>query len=128
MGSGATDGSVQERDEGGLQRTKEPERESGKRSLREMRELRNQLQDQRAALPRPGRNGAQRSRNAYLELHYGLTARELEVAVLLAQGRSNAAIAEALQISAHTARHHSQRILTKLGVHSRAEAGAKLRG
>jgi hypothetical protein len=28
----------------------------------------------------------------------------------------------------HTARHHTQRILSKLEVHSRGEAGAKLRG
>jgi DNA-binding CsgD family transcriptional regulator len=33
-----------------------------------------------------------------------------------------------LGISAHTARHHTQRVLAKLKVHSRAEAGAKLRG
>ena len=97
-------------------------------SLHEMHQLRNQLQDYRATLPHAGRNGPQRTRNAHLQLRYGLTAREVEVAVLLAQGRSNAGIAEALRISAHTARHHTQRILTKLGVHSRAEAGAKLRG
>jgi DNA-binding NarL/FixJ family response regulator len=96
-------------------------------SLDEMRELRNQLQNYRAALPHAVRNGAQRTRNGHLRLHYGLTARELEVAALLAQGRSNTAIAEALRISTHTARHHTQRILTKLDVHSRAEAGAKMR-
>ena len=33
-----------------------------------------------------------------------------------------------LGISPHTARHHTQRVLDKLGVHSRAAAGARLRG
>ena len=52
---------------------------------------------------------------------YGLTAREEEVARLLLSGRSNEAIAQILQISAHTARHHTQRVLEKTGAHSRAE-------
>ena len=59
---------------------------------------------------------------------YGFTGREVEVARLLAEGRRNTAIAATLGISPHTARHHTQRVLAKLGVHSRAEAGAKLRG
>ncbi len=66
--------------------------------------------------------------DARLSSHFGLTPREQEVAVLLAQGRSNQAIARELRISVHTARHHTQRILSKLEVHSRGEAGAKLRG
>jgi LuxR family maltose regulon positive regulatory protein len=97
-------------------------------SLHVMRELRNQLQQHRGGSTRASRNGGQHARNAYLQLQYGLTARELEVAVLLAEGRSNVLIAQALQISTHTARHHTQRVLTKLGVHSRSEAGAKIRG
>lgn len=44
-----------------------------------------------------------------------------------AQGKPNAAIAQELRISAHTARHHTQRVSAKLVVYSRAEAGAKLR-
>jgi DNA-binding NarL/FixJ family response regulator len=93
-------------------------------SLREMRELRGQLRDERG---RGRGNGASQSRGAYLQDRYGLTRRELEVATLLAQGRTNTAIANALHISTHTARHHTQRVLGKLGVHSRAAAGAKLR-
>ncbi len=95
-------------------------------SLRVMRELRSQLQSYQANGSAP--NGSPSSRKADLQLNYGLTPRELEVALLLARGRSNSAIAEALHISTHTARHHTQRILTKLRVHSRAEAGAKIRG
>jgi DNA-binding NarL/FixJ family response regulator len=93
-------------------------------SLREMRELRGQLQEQRG---RGRGNGAGNGKIAYLQDKYGLTQRELEVARLLAQGRTNTAIANTLHISTHTARHHTQRVLGKLGVHSRAAAGAKLR-
>jgi len=53
-----------------------------------------------------------------------LTRRELEVMQLLAEGASNQAIAERLFISLHTVRNHVQRIITKLGVHSKLEAVA----
>jgi non-specific serine/threonine protein kinase len=53
---------------------------------------------------------------------YGLTAREVEVLRLIADGRSNPGIAEALYISPRTAQTHVQHIFTKLGVGSRAEA------
>jgi DNA-binding CsgD family transcriptional regulator len=62
-----------------------------------------------------------------LSSRFGLTRREEQVAILLAQGRSNQVIARELQISVHTARHHTQRILSKLKVHSRGEAGSKIR-
>jgi DNA-binding CsgD family transcriptional regulator len=62
-----------------------------------------------------------------LQQEYGMTPREVEVAQLLAEGLSNAALACRLGVSPHTARHHTQRVLGKLGVHSRAEAGARLR-
>jgi DNA-binding NarL/FixJ family response regulator len=53
-----------------------------------------------------------------------LTARELQVMQLLAEGVSNRAIAARLFISSHTVRNHVQRIITKLGVHSKLEAVA----
>ena len=62
-----------------------------------------------------------------LHIEYGMTPREIEVALLLAEGCSNRTIARRLGVSPHTARHHTQRVLVKLGVHSRAEAGARLR-
>jgi two-component system nitrate/nitrite response regulator NarL len=53
-----------------------------------------------------------------------LTAREIEVLQLLADGSSQDAIAEELFISVKTVATHIQRIITKLGVHSRTEAVA----
>jgi two-component system response regulator DevR len=53
-----------------------------------------------------------------------LTPRELQVMQLIAEGVSNQAIAERLFISRHTVRNHVQRIITKLGVHSKLEAVA----
>jgi len=54
----------------------------------------------------------------------GLTARELEVLALVAEGRTNRQIAGALVISPHTVRRHLQNIFRKLGVPSRAAATA----
>ena len=54
----------------------------------------------------------------------GLTARELEVLALVAEGRSNRQVADALFISAKTASVHVSNILAKLGVASRVEAAA----
>ena len=52
----------------------------------------------------------------------GLTARELQVLVLLAEGLSNRGIGERLVISEKTAGRHVSNIYCKLGVHSRAQA------
>ena len=53
-----------------------------------------------------------------------LTTREREVLKLLARGVTQAQIAEQLFISSKTVGGHIQRILEKLGVHSRAQAVA----
>ena len=53
-----------------------------------------------------------------------LTSREREVAALLAEGLSNAEVADRLFISVRTAAVHVSHILTKLGMSSRAEVAA----
>ena len=65
---------------------------------------------------------AQESTTATDEL--GLTPREREVLALLADGRTNRQIAEALFISRKTASVHVSNILAKLGVANRGEAAA----
>lgn len=54
----------------------------------------------------------------------GLTARELDVLALLAEGLRNAQIAERLVVSRKTADHHVSAILRKLNVRTRGEASA----
>jgi DNA-binding NarL/FixJ family response regulator len=54
----------------------------------------------------------------------GLTAREVEVLALVAAGRSNRQIAQALFISPKTVGVHVSNILAKLGVAGRVEAAA----
>lgn len=50
---------------------------------------------------------------------FGLTAQEARVAVMLAEHRPNREIAARLGLSVHTARHHTERVLGKLHIHSR---------
>jgi DNA-binding NarL/FixJ family response regulator len=53
-----------------------------------------------------------------------LSAREREVLALVAQGASNAAIAERLHLSDHTVKRHVANILLKLDLPTRAAAAA----
>jgi DNA-binding CsgD family transcriptional regulator len=63
---------------------------------------------------------APRGRRATTKAHpQGLTRREAEVAELLAQGLSNAAIAERLVLSPRTVEHHVASVMAKLDVSSR---------
>jgi two-component system, NarL family, nitrate/nitrite response regulator NarL len=55
----------------------------------------------------------------------GLTARELQVLQLLAEGASNKAIARRLGITPHTAKFHVAAIAGKLGASGRTDAVAK---
>ncbi|HEX6559835.1 MAG TPA: helix-turn-helix transcriptional regulator [Longimicrobiales bacterium] len=63
-----------------------------------------------------------------LRERFGLTRKESRVAELLATHKSNRDIARELFISSHTARHHTQNVLGKLGVSSRREVAGVLRG
>jgi DNA-binding NarL/FixJ family response regulator len=54
----------------------------------------------------------------------GLSSREIEVLRLIAEGRSNAQIAEALTISPFTVNRHVSNIFDKIGAANRAEATA----
>jgi len=58
------------------------------------------------------------------EAGIGLTARELEVLALLAEGASNKLIGHRLGISAHTAKYHVASLLEKLDAVSRTDAVA----
>jgi DNA-binding NarL/FixJ family response regulator len=93
-------------------------------SIDQLRTLRRNLQQPPRSIGSEPNGKTERSS---LREEFGLTKREEEVALLLSQGFSNQAIARELKISTHTARHHTQRILVKLEVHSRAAAGAKIR-
>jgi DNA-binding CsgD family transcriptional regulator len=75
----------------------------------------------RAVLVTIERAEARLPSSACLMRRFGMTSREADVALLLASGKRNVAIAEELNISTHTARHHTENVLAKLSVHTRAE-------
>lgn len=58
---------------------------------------------------------------------HGLTARELEILTLLAEGLRNSDIAARLSLSLKTVDHHVSAVLSKLGARTRGEAAAKFR-
>jgi DNA-binding NarL/FixJ family response regulator len=71
------------------------------------------------AMPNGNGNG-----NAPPEAEHRLSPREREILGLLADGKSQKQIASALVISPKTVATHIQHVLSKLGVHSRAQAVA----
>jgi DNA-binding CsgD family transcriptional regulator len=75
----------------------------------------------RAGAPRPADAAAER-----LISRFGLTRREAEVALLLAERLSKREIGERLGLSRHTVRHHAESVFLKLGVHSRLEVVARV--
>ena len=62
--------------------------------------------------------GGQKRDKDYLN---GLTSREQEVLVQLAEGESNAEIGDTLNISPKTVARHRENIMAKLNMHSRTE-------
>ena len=81
----------------------------------------------RAAPAEGARDNGALSDDALRE-RYGLTDRQIQIARLLGQGFANAEIAEKLGISTFTARNHTEQVLAKLDVSTRARVGALLRG
>ena len=82
----------------------------------------------RARLREAGVSGVPRGRSPATRANpAGLTARQLDVLALLADGLSNAEIAARLVISPKTADHHVSAVLAKLDVRSRGEAAAVAR-
>jgi DNA-binding NarL/FixJ family response regulator len=57
----------------------------------------------------------------------GLTVREREVLELIAQGRDNAQVAAALQLSEKTVRNHVTSVFAKLQVENRPQAIVRAR-
>jgi len=88
-----------------------------------------------ASLPGPPGDGrvavvlerANAARSATVRLEaFGATAREREVATLLARGLSRAEMAEALVLSPHTVEDHVKSLYEKVGVASRQELVARI--
>jgi DNA-binding CsgD family transcriptional regulator len=63
-----------------------------------------------------------------LRITFGLRGREPQVALLAAEGLSNSDIAQRLRLSAHTVRHYLERVLDRLGLHSRKALALRLIG
>lgn len=80
------------------------------------------LRDRCAAVLR--RLGASAPRPSVTDAVAGLTARETEILEGLRRGDTNAEIAGRLYLSPKTVEHHVSRVLSKLGVRTRAEAAA----
>ena len=79
----------------------------------------------RALRERGARDVSRGPRAATRENPAGLTARELEVVALVADGLRNAEIAGRLFVSEKTVGHHVSAILRKLDVRTRGEASAE---
>ncbi|HEX8363195.1 MAG TPA: DNA-binding response regulator [Longimicrobium sp.] len=91
------------------------------------------LRRARPAAPSASSDAAEAARPAplsdeALRERYNLTARQIDVVRLLGEGFTNAEIAAKLEMSYYTARNHTEQVLAKLGVSSRAAVGALLYG
>jgi DNA-binding CsgD family transcriptional regulator len=56
---------------------------------------------------------------------FGLTGREAQIVRLLARRATNREIADQLDVSPHTVRHHVENIFAKLGIHSRRSIASR---
>lgn len=67
-------------------------------------------------------------RIAALARQHGLTRREAQIAELLANGATNKQIVAQFGFTEHTARRHTENVMRKLGLNSRAQVAALLHG
>ena len=81
--------------------------------------------ERRPGRGRPRAGDGRASATVRLEA-FGATAREREVATLLARGLSRAEMAEALVLSPHTVDDHVKNLYEKVGVASRQELVARV--
>jgi DNA-binding CsgD family transcriptional regulator len=84
------------------------------------------LLDEPAVLVLLDRPGPDLPTTRELRLAFGLRGREPQVALLAAEGLSNADIARRLRLSAHTVRHYLERVMDRLGLHSRKALAMRL--
>ena len=95
---------------------------AGSRWLDRVRNAAWDLRDaQQRRLPRPRGSAPRAPRSAFPQ---GLTEREVEVLRLLAAGRSNREIGEALVLSVRTVERHITNIYEKIGAHGKAARAA----
>ena len=73
------------------------------------------------------RRAARRLTADNVQHRFGLSPRQAEVALLLAQGHTTAEIARMLALTTHTVRHHAEQVLRRLSVRTRQQAMVKLR-
>ena len=85
-------------------------------AMRDSSWLSQNIMDRLAALRSPAERGASAATSV------DLTKREREVLGLIAQGKSDAAIADALSLKRNTVRNHVARLYGKIDVHNRSEA------
>jgi DNA-binding CsgD family transcriptional regulator len=105
---------------GGQRRAALAEMRQSLAAIRQLSDTLAQLRQQSSSDPRKIRDRGALA----LADRYALSLRELEVSLLLAEGRTNVEIAAAVKVSTHTARHHTQHVLGKIGVRSRTRAAA----
>lgn len=101
----------------------EPDFTERDRALLEM--LRPHFDQARASLER---ETLLRANRAQLLKTHGMTPREIEVALWLAQGKSNQEIANILDATSRTIEKHVEHILRKMGVENRAAAAIAMAG
>jgi DNA-binding CsgD family transcriptional regulator len=97
----------------------ERELEGGSYRLAVTRAAAGTLLPESAVLVLMDRPGAGLPTTQELRISFGLRGREPQVALLAAEGLSNADIADRLRLSAHTVRHYLERVLNRLGLHTR---------